>query len=682
MRFIVGSDIGGTFTEAVAYSIEGKKYNFSKVPSTPPTFVDGLLTALKKLPVKGDQVDVFLAHGSTIATNALLERRGAEVILITTRGFRDVILAARADREVMYDLSWDPPPPLVRRRNILEVDERIDYEGKIMTPLDEHAVVRCASIANKRGIKSIAICFINSYINPVHEIKAKEIIKRHYPEMYVTTSSELVREIREFERFSTAVANAYVAPIILNYLTELDRRLKEEWGFYGDILITHTGGGVITTDEAIKVPIWTCHSSPVSGAIGLGQPTARLIGVDNFITFEMGGTSCEMCLFLNGKPTLTYEWRVQFNTPIMLPTVDALYLGAGGGSIAWVDEGGSLRVGPRSAGADPGPACYGKGGEEPTLTDAQLILGRINPKYFLGGEMPLYLEKAKEAIIQKICNKTGMDLEEAAVGILRIALSETAHGVRKILIRRGLDPRDFVLITYGGSGPLYAAEIAQELGIPRVVVPPHPAFGSALGTLFVDFIYDNVSPVHKIIDETNDKEIKQIYDELLQATLSKITRQDHKNVNISKSADLKYYDQSRYLTIPVEENTTNLPQILKSRFLQLHERVYGYVLPEGYADIEIVNLRVRLTLERKKPIPLELSDVGIGRGIIPKEERKVYFTSSKDFLKVPIYERELLGKDTRLKGPCIIEEPTSTTLVPPGSEYTIDKWGNIIINIA
>jgi N-methylhydantoinase A len=454
-RYIVGTDIGGTFSEAVAVDLKTREHKYSKVSSTPPTYVEGIMKALQGLGISGSEMTTLLAHGSTIGTNAIIQRRGANEGLITTEGFRDVLLSARSDREVMYDLDWDPPPPLVRRRNILTVKERIDYEGNELAPLDTDEVARIAEVFRKRKMEAVAICFVNSFINPQHELAAKKILAEALPDAYLCASSEVLPEIREFERESTTVANAYIGPIIDKYLSEVVDRLHK-WGFAGDVLVTHSGGGVMTRDVAMRFPIRTCHSSPVSGAIGLGSYVGGLCGYSNVISFEMGGTSTDIAMFHQGKPLMSYEWHVSFTVPVIFPAVDAVYLGAGGGSIAWIDDAGALRVGPYSAGAKPGPACYGIGGDKPTITDSQLVLSRLNPDYFLGGQIKLSTSLAKKALRNEIASHFHWSEVQAADAIIRIAVASMVEGVRMVSVKKGIDPRDFCMVAYGGAGPLHA----------------------------------------------------------------------------------------------------------------------------------------------------------------------------------------------------------------------------------
>jgi N-methylhydantoinase A len=676
-RYIVGTDIGGTFSEAVAVDLKTREHRYSKVSSTPPTYVDGIMRALQTLGISGSEVTTFLAHGSTIGTNAIIQRTGANTGLVTTEGFRDVLLAARSDREIMYDLEWDPPPPLVQRRNILTVTERVDYEGKEITPLDASEVSRIGEVFKKRKTEAVAISFINSFVNPEHEVQAKKILAEALPDAYICASTDVLPEIREFERESTTVANVYIGPIIEKYLSDVIGRLRD-WGFTGDLLVTHSGGGVMTRDVALKFPIRTCHSSPVSGAIGLGRYVGKLCGYDNVITFEMGGTSTDIAMFHQGKPIMSYEWHVSFTVPVLFPAVDAIYLGAGGGSMAWIDDAGALRVGPYSAGARPGPACYGIGGDKPTITDSQLVLKRLNPNYFLGGEIKLSSGLAEKALRHEIADHFHWDAPQAADAILRIAIASMVEGVRMVSVKRGIDARDFCLVAYGGAGPLHAPEVARELHIPLCVIPPNPGYGSAYGALRIDFSHDFVRSIHKVESEVQITELVDILGGM-EREASEVMRAaeiPESKVTMQPMVDVKYFDQSRALTIDVPSPLKGLPQIWKS-FLSEHKKRYGYVLPEGYAELEIVNVRLRVLGERPKPSLRLIHTTSLRKAF--KEEREVHF-SPKGFIKTPVYERGAIPAKTTIRGPAVIEQPDSTSIVYPGMKMMVDTHGNLLIS--
>ena len=406
-------DIGGTFTDLVAYDEDGQELITVKTPSTPPTFIEGVMNVLEKAEIKPEEIAIF-KHGSTISTNAIIERRGANTGMVTTKGFRDVLAAGRANRPDLFNSNWDPSPPLVPRRHILEARERVDYEGTVIEELNEDDVREAARKFKLREIESVAVAYINSFMRPDHERRTKEILLEELGDgAYVTTSSEVLPEIREFERTSTVAANAYLMPVIERYIDSLLDSLRE-WGYKGEVYVTHSGGGVVTARAARSVPARICHSGPAGGVVG-GLLVGKHAGFDNVITFDMGGTSADLALVRDGDPTLAPEWRVDWNIPILFPAIDLVAIGAGGGTIAWVDTGGSLRAGPQSAGADPGPACFGKGNEEPTITDAHLFLGRLNPDTYLGGDLEIRPDLAEQAI-ERLAESSGSQRRRPPAG--------------------------------------------------------------------------------------------------------------------------------------------------------------------------------------------------------------------------------------------------------------------------
>jgi N-methylhydantoinase A len=681
-KYIIGSDIGGTFTDIICTDAQTGEHLTAKVPSTPPDYVRGIMNGLKMLGINGSDVLDIFAHGSTIATNAIVQRQGAKTGLLTTYGFRDILLAARADREVLYNLSWDPPPPLVPRRDILTVHERIDYEGNEVAPLAEDEVEKAGKIFAKRNMEAIAVTFINSFVNPSHERRAADILKKTCPECYIATSHEILPEIREFERMSTTVANAYIGPVSERYLGDLKENLRI-WNFNGEITVTHSGGGVMDMESAMNFPIRTCHSSPVSGAVGLAKYVGELCGHNNIITFEMGGTTTDVALFLNGQPMMTYEWRVQFNIPVLFPAIDAVYIGAGGGSVAWVDQGGALHVGPMSAGAVPGPACYGSGGEDPTITDAQLVLKRINPSYFLGGAMRVNENLAQKAIRDKVGSKFGWEEERAAEGIIRLAIANMTNAIRLISIQKGYDPRDFLMVAYGGAGPLHAGEVARELRLPFVAIPPLPGYASAFGASRLDARQDLSKSVLKVESELLPDEIEAHFKELegRVAEIFKKSRIALRNVRVERFVDVRYYDQTNSLTVPVPPGkiTADTLRKVSDSFLEEHKRRFGYIMPEGYAEIEFVNVRVAASGESRKPA-LEVRNVGTLENAT-KETRKVYFGKTGDFIETTIYERLKLPSETKIKGPAILEQSDSTIVVQPEDYFTVDRYSNVLIHL-
>jgi N-methylhydantoinase A len=681
-KHIVSVDIGGTFTDLIAYDVDSGALRTFKSPSTPPTFIDGVMTALDKSGLQADEIAVF-KHGSTIATNAIIERRGAKTGLITTRGMRDVLQAGRANRPDLFNSNWDPSPPLVRRRHVLEATERTDYEGNVVTALAEDEVRVAARKFRARGIESVAICYLNSFMRPEHEARTKEILVEELGEdVFVGTSSEILPELREFERTSTVTANAYLAPVISRYLDALVDTLRA-WGYEGEVFVTHSGGGVITARSARNVPARICHSGPAGGVIG-GVSIGKLAGFDNVITFDMGGTSADLALAEAGKPNVASEWRVDWNIPILFPALDLVAIGAGGGTIAWVDAGGSLRTGPHSAGADPGPACFGKGNEEATITDAHLYLGRLNPATYLGGELEIRPDLA-EAAITRLSEQLGLGVAETADGILRIANASMTSATHLISVERGYDPRDFALVAGGGAGPLHAVEIARELGIPHVVVPLVAGVTSALGILRVDLRHDFLRPVLSVADQLEPLRLAAMFD--LMATEAEAMLDvediptDKRAVEIS--VDVRYYGQTPYMNVPLAappRTRAELDEIV-ALYGERYEREFGYRLPPDVAKVEFVNARMT-AIGAAEPIRPPSHDDDGDAAAAPTGTRGVYFREHGEFTPTPLYDRALLRPGAVVEGPAIVEQSDTTVLLPPGTTARADAYLNLVLDVS
>ena len=677
----MGVDIGGTFTDLVALDATTGELRSCKVPSTPPGYIDGVINALDRARLRPGEVTLF-KHGCTIATNAIIQRTGARTALVTTEGFRDVLPAARAARVDLYDSDWDPSPPLVPRRHILTVPERLTYEGDVLVALDEDAVRRAGRILHRRGMESVAVSFLHSYVNPAHETRARELLEETCPGAYVYISSETIPEVREFERTSTTVVNAYLGPIMERYLGDLADRLSA-WGYTGQILITHSGGGLMTCEAARRLPARICQSGPAGGVMG-GAHLGRVAGFPNLVTLDIGGTSADMSLIYRGEPRVANEWRVEFNIPITFPAVDLIAIGAGGGSVAWVDPGGALRSGPQSAGAVPGPACYGQGGLEPTSTDANLVLGRLSPEMFLGGDMTVRPELARTAIQDRVARHFGFTVEEAAMSILRVANDSMINAVRLISVQRGYDPRDFALLAFGGAGPLHAVELAQELEIPTVLVPRLPGLTSALGVLDVDLRYDYVRPLFQRERSVDIARLQRAFDamdtEAREALLREGASADA--IQLRRTADLRYYGQiSASVSVAVRAGVVDETVVAEmlAAFLEQYRREYGYVMPRDIAEIEIVNARVSAQgiIHRRETRPQ--TERGAAADAV-KGERAVYFQGA-GFLVSTVYDRARLRWGARLAGPAIVEQWDSTTVVPPGAMVDVDEYLNLVIRV-
>jgi N-methylhydantoinase A len=678
----VATDIGGTFTDLTAYDEVSGELISVKTPSTPPTFIEGVINALDKAAIEPAEISIF-KHGSTIATNAIIERRGAKTGLVTTKGFRDVLAAGRANRPDLFNSNWDPSPPLVRRRHILEARERVDYEGNVLEELDERDVRDAARRFKLRGIESVAVSYINSFMRPDHERRTKEILLEELGEdAFVCTSSEILPEIREFERTSTVAANAYLMPVIEGYLDRLVTDMRD-WGYQGEIYVTHSGGGVVTSRAARSVPARICHSGPAGGVVG-GLLVGSLSGFENVITFDMGGTSADLALVDRGEPTLAPEWRVDWNIPILFPAIDLVAIGAGGGTIAWVDTGGSLRAGPQSAGADPGPACLGKGNEEPTITDAHLYLGRLNPDNYLGGDLAISRELAERAI-SRLAGELGLSVPETASGILRIANANMTSATHLISVERGHDPRDYALVAGGGAGPMHAVEIARELRIPQVVVPLSPGVTSALGIVQVDLRHDILAPVLQQVRHIDPAELGRTFARLeveaVEILEAEAIPADRRSVELS--IDVRYYGQTPYMNLRLDQVPSS-PEALEAIVADYGERYeaeFGYRLPEDVATVELVNARVAaigVTDDVKLTAATDGGDVEAARS----GTRDVYFDEAGDFVATGIYDRAALGAGASIEGPAVIEQTDTTVLVPPGATATVDRYLSIIIDVS
>ena len=678
----VATDIGGTFTDLVAYDENSGELITVKTPSTPPTFIGGVLDALAKAGIEPGEVKIF-KHGSTISTNAIIERRGAKTGMVTTKGFRDVLAAGRANRPDLFNSNWDPSPPLVQRRHILEARERIDYEGNVIEELNEDDVREAARKFKLRGIESVAVAYINSFMRPEHELRTKQILLEELGEdAFVCTSAEILPEIREFERTSTVAANAYLMPVIERYIDELVQALRD-WGYDGEVYVTHSGGGVVTARAARNVPARICHSGPAGGVVG-GALVGGLAGFENVITFDMGGTSADLALVADGEPTLAPEWRVDWNIPILFPAIDLVAIGAGGGTIAWVDTGGSLRAGPQSAGADPGPACFDKGNLEPTITDAHLYLGRLNPESYLGGDLEIRPDLAEQAI-EKLADELGLSAPETASGILRIANANMTSATHLISVERGHDPRDFALVAGGGAGPLHAVEIARELRIPQVVVPPTPGVTSALGILQVDLRHDLLAPVLQQVKQIEPAELAATFARLEQEAKEILDAEDipEDRRSIEISVDARYYGQTPYMNLRLDEvpGTAEALEALVAQYRERYEAEFGYQLPEDVATVEIVNARVA-AIGLTDNVDLPKAPTGGSADDALKGTRDVYFDETGEFTGTPIYDRAKLTAGVTIEGPAVIEQTDTTVLVPPGSSASIDQYSNIVIDVS
>lgn len=681
----LGIDVGGTFTDLVLIDDDSQRIHLTKTLTTPENLAQGVLTGIEKIQklagFSQEELD-YIVHGTTIGTNALIERNGAKVGLITTAGFRDVLEIARIERpdEGLYDIFVDLPSPLVPRYLRLEGDERIGADGSVVKALDEKSVEEAVKYFKEVGVEAIAICYLFSFRNPTHEKRSAEICMDLYPQIPVTLSIDVAPEFREFERTSTIVINAYLLPITKNYIDSLVSRLTEKFGQI-DLRILQASGGSMTADVAKSHAVHMVNSGPGGGALAAGLFGA-LVEESKIISLDMGGTSFDVSLVINGQPRVKSEGDFE-GFPVKIPMIDVEGIGAGGGSIAWVDAGSALNVGPRSAGSDPGPACYGRGGELPTVTDANLILGRLNPAYFLGAEMPLYVDLAREAIRKHVAKPLKLSVEEAAAGIIRVVNASMIGGINANTTQAGFDVREFSLLAFGGAGPLHTVEMAQEIGAQRVIIPPYCSVFSAFGAVVSDVRHDFSQTIVLSQEQASAKKLQGFFDDLEEKGKQMLKRENisQKNMGIQRLADIRYKGQSYELSIPIRQKNklkeADIAQLI-SDFHAYHKRVYEYGDPTE--KIEFINLRI---VARGSVPKIDLRK-DANRKLVhaqPKENRKVYF-SPQGFLDTPIYERATLKSGQKIMGQCLIEEATSTSVIPPGWKVEVDKYENLMVTLA
>ncbi len=679
----VGIDVGGTFTDVVMVDENKGTFQYAKTTTTHYDLAEGILNGLDEiLKTSGrsaKEID-YLIHGTTIGTNAIIEGKGARVGLITTRGFEDVLEIRRVARpkEAAFDFEVDNPPPLIPRYLRKGIVERINSKGQIFAPIDENSVREAVNFLKKEKVEAIVISLLFSFLNPSHEQRAAEICREIYPEALVSLSSEICPEFREYERTCTTVMNGYLGPVIKRYMDNLENRLKQK---YGDIRlhIMQSNGGSMTVQLARYHSSHLINSGPAGGAMATAF-ISKLTGHEMAIGADMGGTTFDISIIDRGMPKTT-TWGGVGEYPIKLPMVDMKTIGAGGGSLAWVDESGVLNVGPQSAGSDPGPACYGWGGTLPTVTDANLVLGRLNPNYFLGGKLPLYPEKAKEVIEKRVASKMGLSLEEAALSIVRIVNANMAKGISGVSVQRGYDLREFILVPFGGAAANHAVDIAMELGVDKIVVPPMCGNFSAVGLVVADVQHDYVRTLAKKQQDIHMNDLLEAFRKMEKEGIHQLKDESvrDQDILIEWSADLRYEGQSWELNVPIQRTSTlgdqELQKIL-SDFHDFHHRVYSYCEPKE--TVEFINLRVKaigrnpsLTLPKEPFDPIPLSKA-------MKEKRPIYF-KDKGFIEIPIFERDRFGCGTKILGPCLIEETISTALIPEGWQGFIDKFKNIVI---
>jgi N-methylhydantoinase A len=672
----VSVDVGGTFTDVIVLDEASGRLRLEKVETVPADPASGVIGGFAKAEAQLDAVEFFV-HGTTLGINALLTRRGAKVAIVTTAGFRDVYELARTDREPMYDLKWRKPPTLVPRSRVLEVNERITYRGDVLTPFDEDGARAVARRLGELDVDAVAVCFLHSYADPAHELAMERVISEECPGLSVTLSHSLMREYREYERTSTTVIDAYVKPITRTYLETLEGNLAEG-GFDGQFLLTRSGGGAMTVASAKEQPVHLVLSGPAGGVIGAAS-LAEPLGQENLITIDMGGTSLDASLVAGGEPKVETE-QIFETLPISIPTIDIHTIGAGGGSVAWIDDGGHLQVGPQSAGAVPGPACYGKGGEDATFTDAAVAVGYLDAENFLGGEIQLD-RAATDSAIEWLAGPLGLSADETAAGILRISEAKIAGAVRVISIEQGYHPRDFAILAFGGGGAFVAAAVARELGIPKVIVPPGPANFSAFGMMMADVVHDVSQTQVTPLASTDPAVVNAIYESLMKEASDALAGDgfDAERQVMLPAAQMRYEGQEHAVTLPLAAPRIEAGQLerIYEEFGAAHDRQYGHSMDD---PVEIVTMRVRAVGRVPRPeLPRAASEGSADDA--RKGSRPVYRSAAGTRVEYPIYERARLGTEAVVAGPAIIEESSSTTVIHDGDSMQVGSLGELVIEI-
>ncbi len=681
MTFVLGVDVGGTFTDLALFEQQTGELTLVKVSSTPADPSEGVIQGLQQL-IERHGIPPrsigFLIHGTTVATNAVLEGKGVPSALLATEGFGDILDIVRQDRPRLYDWRAKRPSPLVPRSQRWEVRERTLYDGQEALALDEEQVRQIITEIKHRGIRSVAVCYLHAYANPAHEKRTGELFAQEYPAASVSLSSDILPEIKEYERTSTTVVNATVMPIVERYLSRLSQATAE-MGVGSRLHVMQSNGGIMTAETAGRKSVNTILSGLAGGLLG-GVALAQEAGLDNVITIDMGGTSFDISLAYKGRIRFTRESEIGGHA-VTVPMIDVHTLGAGGGSIAWIDAGGALQVGPQSAGAEPGPACYARGGQQPTVTDANLVLGRLNPHYLLGGAVPLRLDLARQTIQQHVADPLGLSLEAAAEGIVRIVNANMLKGIRIVSVERGYDPREFTVVAFGGGGPVHAAELARELRARSVMVPVAPGITSAIGLLMADFRHDYSRTFLQTTDALDFEELNKAFDALgSQATAQLLAdRVPAKDILLLRSLEMRYRGQGHNLEVTVPAGKLDQPslRIINEAFHRQHQTAYGYGQPEEMT--EFVSLRLAGIGRLPKPHQRRIESNGQDPSPALVSQRQVYFDGH--WRKTPVYGRDLLRANHLLEGPAIVEQLDSTTVILPGQKAEIDAQGNILIAI-
>lgn len=687
-RWRVGVDSGGTFTDICLFDEQTGRVETWKVPSTPDDpsrgIAQGVEEGMRRVVPEATQSPaaaiIYFGHGTTVATNALIQHRGVKTGLITTDGFRDLLEIGRQKRPDLYDIQADKPKTLVPRDLRLEVPERVRHTGEVETPLDEEKTRAAARVLKAAGVQAVAVSFLYGFLRPDHEKRAVAILREELPDAFISAGHEIAPEFREYERLSTVVLNAYLGPVMANYISRLSPRLSA-LGMTATPHLTQSNGGVIGFATAAGMPVRTVLSGPSTGVVG-AQAIGALAGFTDLITFDMGGTSTDVALLQDGRCQLAAEATVH-GYPIKAPMLDIHTVGAGGGSIAYIDSGGLLKVGPRSAGADPGPACYGKGNEEPAVTDANVVLQTLNPEHLLGGRMGIEQDLAKQAIA-RLAERLGLGIPETAQGVLSVVTANMARAIRVISVQRGHDPRDYTLMAFGGAGPLHAARLAKELEIRRVLVPANPGILCAMGLLLTDLRADFAATRLLPATEASTADVGEGF-----ATLSERAKHwfEHEGIarderRLTRTADMRYHGQNYELSVPVPDGAITRATLrsLAAGFSDVHRQRYGFAADGDL--VQVVTLRVEATGVVRKAELLAHAEEGPDAGGAIVHRRPVWLAEARDVVDTPIYDRESLRPGNRFSGPAIVEQMDATTLVPPGMTARVDTYLNLILEAA
>ncbi|MEA2907299.1 MAG: N-methylhydantoinase [Alphaproteobacteria bacterium] len=673
---VVAIDIGGTFTDLLGFDEASQTFVQAKSLTTPAQLVQGIIDCLHKSGLAAAAIDELI-HGSTIAINTLIERKGAKTGLLVTRGTRDVYIIGRGNRPEAYNLLFRKHTPLVSRRRTREVEERLLSSGEVHQPLQRASVEDACRALAEEGVEAVAVCFLHSYVDPAHERIAGDMIRKALPDVYLSLSHEILREYREFERMSTTVVNAYIGPKVGGYVKNLKSSLGEV-GFRGNLSIMRSNGGVMPPEVATERPVAMMESGPVGGIIASAQ-VGLALGLQNVISFDMGGTTAKASLVRDGEPTLApgyYVGGYASGHPVMLPMIDVVEVGAGGGSIAWIDDIGALKVGPQSAGADPGPICYMGGGTEPTITDANVVLGRLDPDNFLGGAMKLDAPGAARGIAEKIGKPLKMETVAAAQAIVEIAISKMSLAVREVSVEKGYDPRDFALVASGGAGPLHVIAIARELHIPTVIVPLFPSHFSALGMLVADERHDFIRTYYSDLASIDFSELVNVYEDMRAEARASLrhTRGAGEQIQL----DLRYVGQEFTLSVPVTvaQLKAGNRQAIRTAFDKLYEHRYAHHSADE--PVEMVNMRLGIIGKRAK---LRFPRLGKARAAMPARQREVYFSDAKKPVRCPVYQRDALAAGARITGPAIVQELGTTTVLFRKDDCRVAPSGELIIKV-